>query len=130
MPTTTEPVATHPVGSPDLGTFSISLAVKDLDASLSFYRTLGFHRIDGDPAQNWVILQTGDAKVGLFSGMFEGNLMTFNPHDARKVQTALVEAGYAIEKPAEEGTGPTHLVVLDPDGNRILVDQHGETRYY
>lgn len=108
----------------DLGTFSISLAVKDVAVSMKFYETLGFQRVDGDPAQNWVIVQNGEAKIGLFAGMFDANIITFNPKDARGVQEVLRASGYAIEKPAEGDEGPTHLVVRDPDGNMILVDQH------
>jgi catechol 2,3-dioxygenase-like lactoylglutathione lyase family enzyme len=113
--------------SVELGHFSISLAVKDLERSHAFYKTLGFRRIDGDPAQNWLILKNGDAKIGLFAGMFEGNLVTFNPPDARSVQALVTAAGYALEKPTEAGEGPTHFVVRDPDGNTILVDQHAST---
>jgi hypothetical protein len=76
----------------------------------------------------WIILQNGEAKIGLFSGMFEGNLLTFNPDDARAIQAVIRKAGYAIDKPAEdEGNGPTSLVLRDPDGNTILVDQHVTT---
>lgn len=108
----------------DLGNFSLSLAVDDIDASLGFYRTLGFEQIAGDAAQRWLILKNGDAKIGLFAGHFDQNLVTFNPPDARALQDALQGAGYPIEKEAEPGDGPAHFVVRDPDGNPILVDQH------
>jgi catechol 2,3-dioxygenase-like lactoylglutathione lyase family enzyme len=108
-----------------LGNFSISLAVKDLQTSLAFYKTLGFSQIGGNAEQNWLILKNGDAKIGLFQGMFEENLITFNPTDARGIQKVLKDADYALEKEAEtEGSGPTSFVVKDPDGNIILVDQH------
>ena len=108
----------------DLGTFSISLAVKDLAAARAFYETLGFSRVAGEPEGGWIILKNGEAKVGLFQGMFEENLMTFNPKDARAIQEAVTAAGYALEKEAEEGEGATHFMVKDPDGNLVLVDQH------
>ena len=108
----------------DLGNFSLSLTVKDMEASLGFYRTLGFEQIAGELAQNWVILKNGDAKIGLFAGMFDENLITVNPPDARGIQRVLQEAGYAVEKEAEPGEGPAHFLVRDPDGNPILVDQH------
>jgi catechol 2,3-dioxygenase-like lactoylglutathione lyase family enzyme len=108
----------------DLGAFSISLAVKDLERSRTFYAALGFTRLDGDPAQGWLILQNGEAKIGLFQGMFDDNLITFNPADARAIQRAVKDAGYALEREAADGDGPAHFVVKDPDGNTILVDQH------
>jgi len=108
----------------ELGTFSVSLAVKDLEKSLKFYQTLGFEQIAGEQAENWVILKNGQAHIGLFHGMFEGNLMTFNPTDARAIQSGVREAGYPIEREAEEGSGPAHFTMKDPDGNMILVDQH------
>ena len=108
----------------DLGRFSVSLAVKDLDKSISFYSMLGFEQVFGVKEQNWVILQNGDAKIGLFHGMFDENLLTFNPTDARAIQRAVRKAGYALDKDPDEGTGPTHFMMKDPDGNAILVDQH------
>ena len=108
----------------DLGTFSVSLSVKDLDASLAFYQMLGFEQILGDAAQNWIILKNGPAHIGIFHGMFEGNMMTFNPKDARAVQKGVLEAGYTPDKSAEDGEGPAHFVMKDPDGNVILFDQH------
>jgi len=110
----------------DLGRFSVSLAVKDLAKSRAFYETFGFEMVAGVPEQNWIILQNGEAKIGLFQGMFEDNILTFNPSDARGIQKALKAAGLEIEREAEDedGEGPTHFVMRDPDGNVILVDQH------
>ena len=123
----------------NLGTFSISLAVKDMDASLAFYQALGFEVIDGghmrenmpdSDTTSWRILQNGTAVVGLFVGMFEGNMMTFNPPDVRASQAALKAADVGVTFQVEasaEGNGPAHAVVTDPDGNVILLDQHGDT---
>ena len=108
----------------DLGNFSLSLTVKDLDASLGFYRAFGFEPIAGDPSQRWVILKNGDAKIGLFQGMFDENLITFNPPDARALQAVMQAAGHELVRETDPGDGPTHFVVRDPDGNAILVDQH------
>ena len=120
-----------------LGHFSISLSVKDLAASRAFYESLGFTKIHGDEEQNWLILQNGDATVGLFHGMFEGNVLTFNPgwnaraetqesfDDVREIQAHLKEQGIALTTEAEEGgTGPASIALLDPDGNAVLIDQH------
>ncbi|MEO0820129.1 MAG: VOC family protein [Pseudomonadota bacterium] len=120
-----------------LGAFSISLAVQDLARSAAFYETLGFRRIGGDAAQNWLILKNGDAVIGLFQGMFEGNVLTFNPGwtqdaaetdpftDIREIQRDLKRAGIALASEADESTaGPASLTLTDPDGNRILIDQH------
>ena len=121
----------------DLGNFSISLAVKDLGESRVFYEKLGFTQIGGEPAQNWLILRNGDATIGLFQGMFEENLMTFNPGwsrdgdhpeeftDVRDVQKQLKSDGITLTTEADESTtGPASIVVVDPDGNMILIDQH------
>ena len=121
----------------DLGTFSISLAVKDLEASKSFYKKLGFEVFGGDASQNWLILKNGDHTSGLFQGMFEKNILTFNPGwdsnaqkldsftDVRELQRQLRARGVKLEQEADEGTvGPASLVVVDPDGNPVLVDQH------
>ncbi len=108
----------------DLGTFSVSLAVADLAASRAFYATFGFEQIAGDPAQNWIILGNGEAKIGLFQGMFDKNTLTFNPTDARAVQTTVKAAGITPMLEAEPGEGPCHFMCLDPDGNPVLVDQH------
>ena len=121
----------------ELGAFSISLAVKDLDASRSFYEKLGFEVAAGDASQNWLILKNGDTAIGLFQGMFERNILTFNPGwdrnaqeletftDVRELQRELKAKGVALKQEADEGTtGPASFVVVDPDGNPILVDQH------
>ena len=120
-----------------LGAFSISLTVKDIAASLAFYQKLGFEIFGGDIAQNWLILKNGDAIVGLFQGMFEKNILTFNPGwdanaqqvdgftDIREIQRSLRAQGVAFQSEADESTtGPASFVILDPDGNPILVDQH------
>ena len=121
----------------ELGAFSISLAVKDLEASRSFYEKLGFAPFAGNAAQNWLILKNGDHVIGLFQGMFEKNILTFNPGwdsnaqplptftDVRDLQRQLKAQGVSIVKEADESTtGPASFVVVDPDGNPILVDQH------
>ena len=108
----------------DLGQFSVSLNVADMDKSLAFYKALGFAQVAGEYDQNWVILGNGGAVIGLFHGMFENNLMTFNPTDARAIQASLIEQGIPIETKAEPGEGPAHFILKDPDGNTILVDQH------
>lgn len=121
----------------ELGAFSVSLAVKDLEASRRFYETLGFTPFAGDPAQHWLILRNGDHVIGLFQGMFERNILTFNPGwdqgarpvdaftDVRELQRRLKAAGVAFASEADEGTtGPASFVVVDPDGNPVLVDQH------
>lgn len=120
-----------------LGAFSISLAVKDINASLAFYRKLGFTPFGGEPAANWAILKNGDHVIGLFQGMFEKNMLTFNPGwdnnaqplptftDVRELQRQLKAQGVTLTTEADEATsGPAHFVVIDPDGNPILVDQH------
>jgi lactoylglutathione lyase len=120
-----------------LGAFSVSLAVKDLAASRRFYETLGFSAFAGDPGQGWQILKNGDAVIGLFQGMFEKNILTFNPGwdqsarpvdpftDVRELQRRLKAQGVALMTEADESTtGPASFVVADPDGNPVLVDQH------
>ncbi len=121
-----------------LGNFSISLNVSDIGASKSFYENLGFAVIGGEESQGWLIMNNGDANIGLFQGMFEKNTLTFNPGwdrtgksldnftDVRDIQSALQKAGIKIEKEAEDGTGPASFMIIDPDGNPILVDQHVE----
>ncbi|MBO6658776.1 MAG: hypothetical protein JJ934_17925 [Pseudomonadales bacterium] len=121
----------------DLGAFSVSLSVKDLAASKSFYEALGFEGFGGDPDQGWLMLRNGDHVIGLFQGMFEGNVMTFNPGwdqqaqetaeftDVRTIQSALESAGLELATRVEEGTsGPGSVMLQDPDGNQILIDQH------
>lgn len=120
-----------------LGTFSISLAVKDLQASKAFYEKLGFTKFGGDESQNWLILKNGDATVGLFQGMFDDNILTFNPGwdqnaqeldsftDVRELQRQLKAQGVELLVEADESdSGPGHFVLQDPDGNQILIDQH------
>ncbi len=121
----------------ELGNFSVSLAVKDLDASRAFYEKLGFAKVGGDAAQNWLILQNDTTTIGLFQGMFEKNIMTFNPgwnhkqetldnfQDVRAIQAKLKAEGISLLMEADsESTGPASLVFQDPDGNQILIDQH------
>lgn len=120
-----------------LGAFSISLAVKDIEASRAFYEKLGFQSFGGDASQNWLILKNGEHIIGLFQGMFEKNMLTFNPGwdqnaqtlpefaDVRDIQKQLKAAGVPLMAQADETTsGPASLVVMDPDGNPILLDQH------
>lgn len=121
----------------ELGTFSISLAVKDLEASRRFYEKLGFEVFAGDAAQNWLILKNGNHAIGLFQGMFEKNILTFNPGwdsnaqplaqftDVRDLQRQLKAQGVQLQQEADEvTTGPASFIVVDPDGNPIYVDQH------
>ena len=108
----------------NLGDFSISLSVKDIDASLAFYQAFGFETLGGDKDQGWLILTNGQAKIGLFQGMFEGNILTFNPEDVRGIQRKLKGAGLSLVKEADETTeGPASATLIDPDGNAILLDQ-------
>ncbi|MBK8432415.1 MAG: VOC family protein [Chloroflexi bacterium] len=121
----------------ELGAFSISLAVKDLEASRSFYEKFGFKVFGGDASQNWLILKNGDYLIGLFQGMFEKNILTFNPGwdsnaqkvatftDVRELQRQLKAAGVQLQEEADESsTGPAYFTAIDPDGNPILIDQH------
>jgi catechol 2,3-dioxygenase-like lactoylglutathione lyase family enzyme len=121
----------------ELGAFSVSLAVRDLEASRSFYEALGFSVMGGDAQQGWLILHNASAVIGLFQGMFERNLLTFNPGwdadaqpiddftDVRELQRRLKAAGIAVEQESDEASsGPASFMVVDPDGNPILVDQH------
>lgn len=120
-----------------LGAFSISLAVKDIEASRAFYEKLGFKNLGGDASQGWLILKNGDHVIGLFQGMFEKNILTFNPGwnqaaekldtftDVRELQRQLKAQGVTFDTEADETTtGPAHFILIDPDGNPILVDQH------
>jgi len=120
-----------------LGAFSVSLSVKDIRASQAFYEKLGFEPAGGDVEQNWLILRNGDTVIGLFQGMFEGNILTFNPGwdqqcaeldaftDVREIQRHLKRQGVPLASQADETTsGPASITLTDPDGNNILVDQH------
>lgn len=120
-----------------LGAFSVSLTVKDIHASKEFYEKLGFEDLGGDISQNWLIMKNGDCVIGLFQGMFDKNILTFNPGwnqsaeniepftDVRDIQKQLKEKGIKTLTEADEETeGPAHLVIEDPDGNQILIDQH------
>jgi len=120
-----------------LGNFSVSLAVKDIQASKSFYEKLGFTVFGGDQAQNWLIMKNGEHVIGLFQGMFERNALTFNPGwdsdantldsftDVRELQRELKAAGVELISEADETTtGPASFTLVDPDGNPILFDQH------
>jgi lactoylglutathione lyase len=121
----------------NLGAFSISLAVRDIAASRAFYEKLGFQQVGGDPTQNWLILRNGETTIGLFQGMFERNMLTFNPgwtsqaepldafQDVREIQRHLKANGLALTSEADGSTtGPASLTLIDPDGNPILIDQH------
>ena len=121
----------------NLGAFSVSLAVKDLNASQAFYEKFGFKEVGGDIEQNWLILRNGDHTIGLFQGMFEKNTLTFNPGwdqhaaalesftDIRELQRELKSRGVTLASEADEQTtGPASFIAVDPDGNPILVDQH------
>ena len=121
----------------ELGAFSVSLAVKDIKASKAFYEKLGFQSMGGDVSQNWAILKNGNYVIGLFQGMFERNILTFNPGwdqnaqrvdsftDIRELQKELKEKGVEIQNEIEDGTtGPASFSIIDPDDNPILFDQH------
>ena len=121
----------------ELGAFSISLAVKDIDVSKEFYKKLGFKVFGGEITQKWLIMVNGDSVIGLFQGMIEKNTLTFNPGwdqnanildpftDIRELQQHLKEQGVAFVSEVDENTeGPASFTLLDPDGNPILVDQH------
>jgi predicted lactoylglutathione lyase len=120
-----------------LGAFSISLSVKDLKASKKFYEKLGFNAFAGDLEQNYLIMKNDNALIGLFQGMFQGNILTFNPgwdenanhidnfDDIREIQKQLKNSGLKLTSEADEKTeGPASIMLIDPDGNNILIDQH------
>ena len=120
-----------------LGAFSISLTVKDIHKSKEFYEKLGFTYKGGNIEQNWIVLKNGNAVIGLFQGMFEENIITFNPgwdsnaqnledfDDVRSIQKDLKSSGVILTKEADETTtGPAYITLTDPDGNHILIDQH------
>lgn len=123
--------------SMQLGAFSSSLAVKDIAASKAFYEKLGFSPVMGDAAKGWLIIRNGDTTIGLFQGMFERNMLTFNPGwdklaqpldeftDVRDLQRQLKAAGVTLVAEADESTtGPAHIILADPDGNPVFIDQH------
>lgn len=120
-----------------LGAFSVSLAVKDIAVSRAFYEKLGFSVMGGEQSQGWLILKNGDTVIGLFQGMFEKNILTFNPGwdqqannlaeftDVRQIQQQLRSQGIALQQQADEhSSGPAHIILEDPDGNQIMLDQH------
>ncbi|WP_420434935.1 VOC family protein [Hyphobacterium sp.] len=121
----------------ELGNFSVSLAVKDIAASRAFYEALGFEVFHDQTDHGWMILRNETSTIGLFQGMFENNILTFNPGwdragqalddftDVRDIQKALKAKGIAlISETDEDGSGPASVVIQDPDGNTILIDQH------
>jgi len=121
----------------DLGSFSVSLSVKDLKASRDFYAKLGFEPAGGNADENWLILRNGDHVIGLFQGMFQENILTFNPGwdqqgnetsafmDVREIQKQVKSGGIPLASEADETTqGPASFMMTDPDGNLILIDQH------
>jgi catechol 2,3-dioxygenase-like lactoylglutathione lyase family enzyme len=119
-----------------LGAFSVSLAVSDIERSRRFYETLGFAVFAGDPSQNWLILKSGDHVIGLFQGMFDKNMLTFNPGwdnnaqpvgeftDIRELEREFKAQGISLVTETKNATGPDSFLILDPDGNPILFDQH------
>lgn len=120
-----------------LGAFSISLAVKDIKKSKAFYENLGFSDLGGNITQKWLIMKNGNAIIGLFEGMFDNNIITFNPgwdenaqnvaefDDVRVIQDHLKKSGIVLTSEADSNTtGPAHITLTDPDGNNILIDQH------
>ncbi|MGB8716620.1 MAG: VOC family protein [Rhodanobacteraceae bacterium] len=121
----------------NLGAFSISLAVKDIAASRAFYEKLGFEVTGGDQEQNWLVLRNRGHTIGLFQGMFDRNMLTFNPGwgknaqpedpftDVREIQRELKARGVELTREADtDSTGPEHITLVDPDGNPVLIDQH------
>nr|WP_272492321.1 MULTISPECIES: VOC family protein [unclassified Alteromonas] len=109
----------------ELGLFSLSLTVKDISKSKAFYEALGFDAMPscGSVEDKWLMMKNGTTMIGLFEGMFEDNIMTFNPSDVRALQASLVEQGIALDVPVKSDSGPGHLIVKDPDGNAIMFDQ-------
>jgi len=135
--TTTPSAETKEKKAMELGNFSVSLTVKDIKASKAFYEKLDFKEVGGKLEENWIVLQNGNARIGLFQGMFDKNIMTFNPgwtkdketlkdfQDVRELQRTLKARGITMAPEADETTeGPAYFMVTDPDGNTILVDQH------
>jgi catechol 2,3-dioxygenase-like lactoylglutathione lyase family enzyme len=128
-----------PTGELDLGAFSVSLSVKDLEASRQFYQSLGFEVTSGRGSDHYLILRNGDTMIGLFHGMFEGNVLTFNPGmdrrgetvdqwtDVRDIADRLQAEGLHLTTPLDPeagDSGPAHIALIDPDGNAVLIDQH------
>lgn len=119
-----------------LGAFSVSLSVKDIAQSKAFYEKLGFKKFGGDEDQKWLILKNGETLLGLFEGMFPNNMLTFNPgwdldgqnldtfEDVREIQKSLQAKGLTLDSETEGDKGPASIVLTDPDGNPILIDQH------
>ncbi|MBL1229583.1 VOC family protein [Enterococcus sp. BWB1-3] len=120
-----------------LGNFSVSFPVKDLHASMKFYEVLGFKQVSGDVQQNWCVLQNGEARIGLFQGMFDESFLTFNPkwnanketedgmEDIRKIAGKIEKEGYSLELGASlDGENAGYFFIKDPDGHKILFDQH------
>ncbi len=135
--TTTPSAETKEKKAMELGNFSVSLTVKDIKTSKAFYEKLDFKEIGGKLEENWIVLQNGNARIGLFQGMFDKNIMTFNPgwtkdretlkdfQDVRELQRTLKARGITMAPEADETTeGPAHFMVTDPDGNTLLFDQH------
>src|SRR3954470_8110597 len=135
--TATQPTRAKEKKPMELGNFSVSLAVKDIKASKAFYEKLDFKEVAGKLEQNWIVLQNGNARIGLFQGMFDKNLMTFNPgwtkdketmkdfQDVRELQRTFKARGITMTTEADESTeGPAYFMVADPDGNTLLFDQH------
>jgi catechol 2,3-dioxygenase-like lactoylglutathione lyase family enzyme len=120
----------------ELGAFSISLSVADIHKSFDFYTKLGFKQIGGEIDQNWLILKNGDHIIGLFEGMFEKNSLTFNPGwnqdaessdpftDIRQIKSNLESQGITVQGEIDSDSGPASIILEDPDGNPILIDQH------
>jgi len=119
-----------------LGAFSLSLSVKDIARSRAFYEKLGFSKFHGDEEQKWLMLKNGETVIGLFEGMFPRNMLTFNPgwdqdaqnvedfDDVRYIQKSLLAAGVELDSRAEGSDGPASIMLTDPDGNPVLIDQH------
>lgn len=119
-----------------IGAFSVSLSVKDLAASQAFYETLGFSPMGGNTDHGYLIMKNGETLIGLFQGMFEGNMLTFNPgwdqaaqpvadfDDVRAIKQVVADAGHPVEQELGDADGPASFVIRDPDGNVILIDQH------
>lgn len=112
----------------DLGTFSISLTVEDIQASYDFYQKLGFKHLEGAGSvkDKWMILQNGSTNIGLFQDMFPQNIMTFNPTNAREIHKSLTDQGIEVTASGglDKDSGPCHFSFVDPDGNPVLIDQH------